>query len=185
MRLYKYDHKTLSYKKIPWIRKYILFLIMLVGLFIALKSTERVYHYYFETENVLLVECENEFSEEKLVDKIKELNFKFPWIVLAQAQRETGYYTSAIFKENNNLFGLKEAKVRINVAQGTNRGHAFFESWEESVMDYALWSSTYASKCNTEEKYYQLLGQMYAESPTYVQDLKGMVKQNNLKEKFQ
>lgn len=184
MKLYRYDHSTLSYKKIPWFRKYIIYVTLLMGLFFALKTTERVYHHYFETEKVLLVECENEFSEEKLIDKLKELNFKFPWIVLAQARRETGHYTSAIFRENNNLFGLKEAKVRLNLAQGTNRGHAIFNSWEESLLDYSLWSATYASKCNTEEKYYQLLGQMYAESPTYIQDLKEMVIQGKLKDKF-
>jgi uncharacterized FlgJ-related protein len=184
MKLYRYDYATLSYKKIPWFRKYIIYTALLMVLFFALKTTERVYHHYFETENVLLVECENEFSEEKLIDKLKELNFRFPWIVLAQARRETGHYTSAIFRENKNLFGMKEAKTRLNLAQGTSRGHAFYNSWVESVYDYSLYSATYYSKCSSDEQYFQLLGQSYAESPTYVQDLKNDIRQNNLKELF-
>ena len=181
--IYKYDYKTMSFKKIPWVRKYIIFSLMLIGLFITLKSTERVYHHYFESENIMLVECENEFSEEKLTDKLSELNLRFPWIVLAQARRESGHYKFRIFKESNNLFGMKEAKVRINVAKGTQFNHAYYNSWEESVLDYAFWAATFAHKCDTEEKYFQLLNS-YAESPTYSQDLQGDIKQNKLKELF-
>jgi len=184
MKLYKFEPKTLTYKKIPWFRKWIVFSILIIGLFITLKVTEKTYHYYFESENFLLVDYDNDFSEIKLVEKIKELNFKFPWIVLAQAQRETGHYKSPIFFENHNLFGMKEAKLRINLALGTQRGHAYYNDWIESVYDYAFYSSTYYSKCKTEEQYYQLLGYSYAESETYVQDLKNMVARGKLKELF-
>lgn len=184
MKLYRYDHKTLSYVKIPWFRKYIIFFLMMFSCFLALKGTEEVYHHYFETEKVLLVECENEFSEERLIEKIKEFDHRFPWIVLAQSRRETGYYKSPICKENFNLFGMKEAKLRLNKAQGTSRNHAYYLDWEESVEDYMLWASAYTTQCKTEEQYFQVL-ENYAESETYVQDLKNDIKRNNLKQLFE
>ena len=154
-------------------------------LFFALKTTERVYHHYFETENVLLVECENEFSEEKLIDKLKELNFRFPWIVLAQARRETGHYTSRIFRESNNCFGMKEAKSRINLAQGTQYNHAYYRDWVESVYDYAFYQCRYLGKINTENEYFLYLSSVYAEAGDgYVNLIKKIINEQKLKEKF-
>ncbi len=183
MKVYRYDYKTLSYVKIPWVRKYVIFFAMMFACFLALKGTEEVYHHYFETEKVMLVECENEFSEEKLIEEINKYNHRFPWIILAQARRETGHYKSAIFKENFNLYGMKEAEVRLNVAQGTSRNHAYYLDWTQSVLDYMLWAATYTSQCKTEEQYFQVLHN-YAESETYVQDLKNDIRQNKLKELF-
>ena len=100
-------------------------------------------------------------------------------------QYETGHWNSKIFKENHNLFGMKEARVRLNLAEGTQHGHAYYNNWEESVMDYALWYSTYAYKCKTEKQLYKLLDKQYAEADAYVSSLQHIIKINNLKEKFE
>ena len=57
-------------------------------------------------------------------------------LIFAQAVHETGNFTSAVFKENNNLFGMRQAKVRKNFATGTNRAHATFKNHLNSVRDY-------------------------------------------------
>ena len=101
-----------------------------------------------------------------------------------QAKLEAGNFTSKIFNENHNSFGQKEAKVRINLARGTQYGHAYYNSWEESILDYAYWYSTYASKCKTEEQFYQLLDRVYAEDPLYSKKLRAMVEEEELKSKF-
>ena len=189
MKLYIFDPKTLTYKRLITIKKLtkisILFvlLIMLLGVSSA-PPTKPNPIYYTETEKLLIVEDLNEFSEDKLINKIDELNFKFPYITLAQAILETGHYDSKIFKENNNLFGMKEARVRLNLAKGTQHGHAYYDNWEESVMDYALWYSTFAYKCKNEKQVYKLLNKQYAEANHYVQALKRIIKKYNLKEKF-
>lgn len=56
--------------------------------------------------------------------------------IYAQAQHETGNFTSPIFKENNNLFGMREASVRKSFASGTARGHATYKNIFNSVRDY-------------------------------------------------
>lgn len=58
------------------------------------------------------------------------------YIILAQAKHETWDFTSKIFIENNNVFGLKQAKKRKTTCIGTNRSHGVYESIEDCVLDY-------------------------------------------------
>jgi uncharacterized FlgJ-related protein len=138
-----------------------------------------------EYEKVLLVEEVNKFSDEKLQGKIKELGFKYPHIVMAQAILETGNFKSPVFRENHNLFGMKEATSRLNLAKGTQNNHASYMSWEDSVLDYALWCSTYANKAQSENEYFQILNSLgYAEDNTYELKLKEIIEKYDLKNKF-
>lgn len=184
--LYKYNHENLEFKKVKThillLKMISIFSFIMIGL-IWLAD----YNYeppYVVEDNIILIHPNTDFTEEKLVDMVKELNFKFPHIVMAQTIQETSYFKSAIFKENNNLFGMKEAKIRINIARGTNRGHAYYHNWAESVMDYALYSSRYLSKINTEEEYFQYLQQHYAEDPNYVDRLKRIIEKDELRQVF-
>ena len=61
-------------------------------------------------------------------------------MITAQAGFETGNFTSAIFRENNNLFGMKLPKVRKTTAIGENRGHAVYKSLDDCIKDYWLYS---------------------------------------------
>jgi hypothetical protein len=135
-------------------------------------------------DKLIVIREYNEFSETKLVEKIKQLNFKFPHIILAQSYQETGHYKSGIFLENNNLFGMKQAQIRVTLAKGTNRNHAYYDSWQDSVNDYAMFYATYLSDLKTEGEYFEYLRQNYAEDPTYVQRLKQIIKKQDLKNKF-
>jgi uncharacterized FlgJ-related protein len=139
---------------------------------------------YTESEIEVISSNYNEFTEDKLVQRIKELNFKFPHIVVAQAKLETGNFTSKMFSENNNLFGMKQARQRINTAGGTQHGHAYYDTWLESVYDYAFYSSTYLHKIKNERDYFNYLSQSYAEDPNYITKLKSIIERENLKSKF-
>lgn len=138
-----------------------------------------------DEEKLIIVQEYNEFNELKLIAKLKELNVKFPYIVLAQAKLETGNFTSKIFKENNNLFGMREAKQRITTAQGTENNHAYYHSWQESVLDYAFYQCRYLSSISTEAQYFNYLKQSYAEDTSYVNRLQTIIDNQNLKNKFQ
>lgn len=138
-----------------------------------------------DEEKLIIVQEYNEFNELKLIAKLKELNVKFPYIVLAQAKLETGNFTSKIFKENNNLFGMREAKQRITTAQGTENNHAYYHSWQESVLDYAFYQCRYLSGISTEAQYFNYLKQSYAEDTSYVNRLQTIINNQNLKNKFQ
>ena len=185
MKYYKYNQSTLQYEPIPHLSKVLKGLAIFLLLFGFIGATsEKEDNYIITAEDVLLVNSQNEFSEDKFISMLDEINLPYPHITLAQAKLETGNFTSKIFNENHNSFGKKEAKVRINLARGTQYGHAYYNSWEESILDYAFWYSTYASKCKSEEEFYQLLDKVYAEDELYSKKLKNMVEEEQLKDLF-
>jgi hypothetical protein len=185
--MYRYNEETLDFEKVNLYSKGskvvigIISIAILFGFTIIPKDLSRDLN---KEEKLIVVREYNEFSEVKLIEKINQLNFKFPYIILAQSYQETGHYRSSIFLENHNLFGMKQAQLRSTLAKGTNRGHAYYENWQDSVVDYALYYSTYLSDINTEGEYFEYLKQNYAEDPTYVTRLKNLIKNKNLKSKF-
>ena len=115
---------------------------------------------------------ELEFSEENLKLFMEQINMKFIHIVMAQALIESGYFTSKIFMENHNMFGMKQARQRQTVAIGTNRNHAKYLNWQDCVIDYALYQARYLSKVKSDEDYYTYLKGSYAGDPNYVTKVK-------------
>lgn len=124
------------------------------------------------------------FTADRLQSLILNLNIRYPYIVYAQSLLETGSFNSDIFLENHNLFGMKQARIRVNTAKGTHNGHAYYNTWQESVYDYAFYQCRYLYKINNEQEYYNYLGQRYAEDPDYVSKLKHIVKEQDLKKIF-
>lgn len=185
--LYNFCEESLNYHPVS---KSSLLVMPLIIVFIfalsvgAIIPSESQIEYITNTEEVLLVNKNDTFNEKQLIEKIKELNLPYPHITLAQAKLESGEYSSRIFKENHNLFGMREARVRINLAKGTQYNHAYYNNWKESVLDYSFWYASYARKCKTEDELFQLLGAQYAEATYYVQSLKQIIKKENLKSKF-
>jgi uncharacterized FlgJ-related protein len=113
-----------------------------------------------------------EFSEENLKLYMNQINLKFKHIVLAQAMIESGYFKSKIFQENNNMFGMKQAKSRQTTNIGVNRGHAKYASWQDCVLDYALYQARYLGKVKTDQEYYSYLSNSYAGDPNYIEKVK-------------
>jgi uncharacterized FlgJ-related protein len=184
---YKFNEETLLPEKVNVSNKTLTGLGAAVGLILLFGFTSnpanKVQNLSQEDKLIVIREY-NEFSENKLIDKIAELNFRYPHIILAQAKLESGHFKSTIFLENNNMFGMKEAKLRANLAKGTNRNHAYYDTWQDCILDYALYYSTYLSDIKTEGEYFEYLRQNYAEDKTYVQRLKQIIKKQDLKSKF-
>jgi flagellum-specific peptidoglycan hydrolase FlgJ len=152
-----------------------------VGRFTRFQALEQ-----YEKELLILdlQQEKNKFTQEKFVEELKRLNVKFPYIVMAQSILETGHWKSKVFKENHNLFGMKQANIRINTAKGTNLNHAYYENWQESVYDYAFYQCRYMGAADTEEEYFLALGASYAEAGNYVQALKTVIAKEHLKDLF-
>jgi len=186
--LYRYDKKKLMFVSIKKRLLHIFYLLLLTNIlsfFYGRYSKTSIVDRY-EKEIILMSVNEEsyDFSKENLVTELKRLNIKFPHIVMAQSMVETGYWKSDIFIENHNLFGMKEARIRVNTALGTNRNHAHYSDWVSSVLDYAFYQSTYLKDLKTEEQYYNYLSRSYAESENYVNSVKSMVIKENLVDLF-
>ena len=182
---YTYDKHTLRFVRVNWLtvmmKIFVIFvvLISLFGLTIQRTKQNRT-----ESEVMIIMAEHNEFSADKLIGMIQKMNFKFPYIVYAQAILETSNFQSRIFKENHNIFGMKQAVIRITKSLGTQYEHAYYKNWMESLDDYALYSSTYLSPLNTESEYFNYLGQNYAEDSQYVSKLRQVIIAMDLKSKF-
>ena len=193
--LYTYCKKSLTFNRVKLIKLIKVASTSLAILGLAFYST---YEYAHQTavektlnemefeEQVIIVNhrINNEFSKEALVEELKRLNIKYPHIVLAQSMIESGHFESNIFRCNHNLFGMKQARRRITTAEGTNRNHAYYNHWRESVYDYAFYQCRYLSKLDSEEDYFEYLGASYAEATNYVKMLKQVIKKNDLEKLF-
>jgi hypothetical protein len=183
--MYRYDRKQLVYVRIKWMEEalYAIGIFIILGL-ITFSSVRHENKELTEDQVMIIVTKYNQFSKEKLIYKIKEMHFQFPHIVYAQALHETEHFSSSIFMENNNLFGMRQAVYRINLAKGINNSHAYYSNWMDSVYDYALYCATYLSKLSTEEDYFSYLEQYYAEDKLCISKLKKLIKEEDLKSIF-
>lgn len=172
---YKFDKTTLEFKPIK-ASKYIVGLFSVVGIVSIISFNKDSSKECIEYESdIIQYNKQDIFNQDTLKHFIESLNFNFPDIIYAQAVLETGNFSSKIFRENHNLFGMKQAKVRSTTALGTQYSHAYYNDWRMSVMDYALWYNKYMSRIKSKEQYYEFLGQYYAEDPNYVNKLKVIV----------
>lgn len=113
----------------------------------------------------------------KMIDTLrktlKRMNVAHVDLVIAQAILETGNFTSPIFMENNNLFGMRVPIHRPHVVIGERRGHAVYAGWRESMEDYALYQA-WCRRGVSEDDYYKLF-RHYAEAKTYASKIKIIV----------
>ena len=91
-------------------------------------------------------------------------------IVLRQAIHETARFNSSVFKDFNNLFGMKHPRVRESVSRGLVRnGYASYDTWVDSVKDYKLWQDMVEIEM---DYFLYLQRRSYAEDARYVNKLK-------------
>lgn len=114
-----------------------------------------------------------EINAERVLALLDTLNVEHPHIVFAQMRLESGNFKSDLAKNNDNFFGMKYPRQRATVAQGVDRGYAYYRSWSYSVLDYAIWQRRYASGL-TEEEYLEMLSEKYAEDKAYVRKVKSI-----------
>lgn len=183
--MYEFNNQTLEFIRVKWTKGYLKLIGgYLILLFFVFGGVPLLRYAQTEHEIKIIMADRNRFTEEKLVSLIKSLHFPFPEIVMAQAIHESGCFSSKLFLENNNILGMKCPIVRLTTSKGEQNGYAYYESWKDCIYDRALYSATYLSNVKTEEDYYNYLSQYYAEDKDYVDKLKRIIQQKNLKQIF-
>jgi len=124
--------------------------------------------YSLEIGQVCVSNIQHQFSESRMIHLAESLGIKHIDIMVAQSRIETGWYTSPIFIHNKNLFGMKLPERRETTAIGSNRGHAQYISWQQSVADYKLWQLNVLIKNKSREQYLSYIGRTYAEDRNYI-----------------
>ena len=88
------------------------------------------------------------FLKQRLLE-LGFINFQVRYIV-AQAAFETANFTSPIYLENHNLFGMRYAGQKL--ALGSKSGYAYYKDDNDSILDYMAYY-----KLNKYEDYYPSL----------------------------
>lgn len=127
------------------------------------------------SEKFITAKYNEEFSPKALRKLLEKLHVKNIDIIMAQSKIETSHYSSQVYLENNNLFGMRQAKNRITTATGSNLGHATYDSWQESAIDLALYQTAYLRN-KTDKEYLNYLGANYATNKEYVTLINKMIK---------
>lgn len=175
--MYKFNTEKLAYEKVN-VRKYIGMVVLSFLTIFILSSFIWKEVVIVTAEKEVLLKTNNSFSKEKLFLEIDKYSFKYPDIVKAQAILESGHFKSPVFLQNNNMFGMRKAMVRITTAEGSNLNHAYYVDWKYCVADRALYEAQYLSKLSKEE-YFSYLDQVYAEGEGYSKLLKQIIKKND------
>lgn len=165
---YKYNKVTLTYNKVrlwPYV--------LLIGSAFLFTSGITIKHMVVERIPIVIKATEQPLNIENIREQLDRLNIKHKNIVLRQILLETNYLRSQSCLVGHNLTGMKCAYQRNKIQSGEYLNHAAYSSWEESLIDYALFQSTYCSDIKTDEEYYNFLNQ-YAEDPNYNVKLKNI-----------
>jgi hypothetical protein len=95
----------------------------------------------------------------------------YPKILLKQAKIESGNYSSEIFKNSCNLYGMKKVGKRQTTQIGIYGGYGVYTNWCESALDRLLWDVFYfKGEKPSKDEYIQAMS-IYAEDTTYREKL--------------
>jgi uncharacterized FlgJ-related protein len=100
------------------------------------------------------------FNPENVQRFISYYNILHENVVYRQSLLETKYFSSEVFKENNNLFGMKHPYQRATTSLGSKNGHASYNNYIESIKDYKIYQDSYyilflKEAGYAEDEYYQ------------------------------
>jgi hypothetical protein len=192
-KIFIFDKETLTFKNIKT-QSYIKIGTYLVGAFAVLfilgwlsGTNNYIINKFINTTEVTdtLTIHGQPFSEEALVETLKNCNVKYPYIVLAQAKLESGHFSSKVFKQNHNMFGMRKAHQRITAAESEKNTYAYYRDWKDCLYDYAMYQATVLCDVSNEEEYFAKLGARYAEDSTYVSKLKNIINSEKLRKIFE
>lgn len=112
-----------------------------------------------------------EVNDSILYQFLIENNAWYPDILLKQAKIESGNYTSNIYKNTCNLYGMRKVGKRQTTQVSTYNGYGVYNNWCLSVLDRMLWDEfTFKGIKPSKEEYLAALVQ-YAEDNTYINKL--------------
>lgn len=151
---------------------------LIVGIIIFV-SVPIVRHFAEQKSKPYLIRDSVSFQD-SVLNFIFDLRLEHPYIVFAQAKEESGNWTSVVWLENNNMFGMKMPERRVTLAIGIKRGYAVYKDWRDCLIDYAFFQSAYMRNLS-EDEYFKRLASSYAENEAYERNLKlhkKLIKQN-------
>lgn len=109
----------------------------------------------------------DEVTDSTLYALLKENGAWYPDILVKQAKLESGNYKSVVYKNSNNLYGMKKVGRRNTTQVGVYSGYGTYNNWCLSVLDRLLWDEfRFKGVKPTREEYMKAMD-IYAEADSY------------------
>lgn len=168
--LYIYNRKSLTYEHIK-IKHYVynILIVLFIGSGFGFSSSFK-FNKFIEKIPVLIKQDEEILSKQYVESLLIKYNIQNKDIVLQQILLETGNLTSQSCLKGKNLTGMKKVYSRQHSQEGVYLNHAMYKSYEQSILDYAIFQARYCSNLSSEQ-YYSFLKQ-YAQDENYISKLK-------------
>lgn len=113
-----------------------------------------------------------EVNDSILYAFLVENNAWYPDILLKQAKIESGNYKSNVFKNSNNLYGMKKVGKRNTTQRGTYNGYGVYDNWCLSALDRMLWDIFRFNNIKPSREEYIKALSIYAEGEDYTNNFK-------------
>jgi hypothetical protein len=81
----------------------------------------------------------NQMCQQRIVDRYGEPDQLKANLLTAQAAFETGDFSSELLQENQNAFGMRQAKIRETSSIGDKGGYASYPDVAASINDRLMW----------------------------------------------
>ena len=164
MQYYKYDPKSLQFIAVNFKPRRILMIALVAIIFLYTGfATDVKVNTILERVPIVTTTKAEECNTENVKAYIKKLHLRFPNIVLQQVLLESGHYQSPLYKNGNNLVGMRPSFTRPTISETNENNFAKYDTWKESLVDYALWQASFARSIKTEQEYYDYLDKIYCE----------------------
>ncbi len=90
-------------------------------------------------------------------------------LLYSQAWHETGNFSSQVYNENKNIFGMRHPSKRKTLSQGSQHGHARYKSVKDSIVDYFYRQENFRIPNSNDEQYMlDTVRSNYAEDKNYL-----------------
>ena len=100
-------------------------------------------------------------------------NAWFPDILLKQAKIESSNYSSDVYLNTNNLYGMKKVgKRQTTQLNNTYKGYGCYNNWCLSVLDRMLWDIFIFDNIKPSKEEYLKAMSMYAEDTNYIKKIR-------------
>lgn len=114
-----------------------------------------------------------EINDSTLYKFLLDNNAWYPDILLKQAKIESANYTSNVYKNTNNLYGMRKVgKRQTTQLNNVYNSYGCYNNWCLSVLDRMLWDIfVFKGEKPSEEEYLKAMS-IYAEDKNYINKLK-------------
>lgn len=142
-------------------------LIMFGGLYLSIP--------FMQMENKIAKEItikQQGYNPDSVFEYITAMRISNPKVVMAQAIEESGNFKSDVYKNANNMFGMKKPYVRISTIPYIDyKGYKKYKNWQECIIDYAFWQLQNTKSNLSDLEYIDMIAKKYAENPNYKKNL--------------